>query len=394
VRSGIVVAQIALALVLLVGAGLLLRSLLRLTSESPGFDSAGVVVARVALEPGRYEDAARRARYVGDAIDRLAAVPGVERVGAIDYLPFGRSDAYLNISIEGRATAKSDDEVAAHLRSVAGMYFPVMRIRLLAGRLFGDVDGPSAAPVAVINSAMARKYWPNENAAALLGRRVRVGTSESDGPWLTIVGVVGNVKHWNLAEEFAPELYQPQAQSPSMTLNFVVRPDQARRLPLGEAMRAALAATDASQAVSILRLDELVSGSTAQSRFRAILFGFSAALAVVLAVVGIYGVIAYRVSQRTREIGVRLALGARRADILMLILRQGIGLTVAGVAIGLVASFWLSRLLQGMLFRVTTTDAATYLGVSILLIATALLSNLIPARRASRVSPVTAMRVE
>lgn len=393
-RSAIVVAQVALALVLLVGAGLLLRSLDRLTSESPGFDPAGVLVARVSLDRTRYGNPERQMRYVSSAVERLAALPGVERAGAVNYLPFGIGDAFLDISIDGRPRTRPDEEVAAHLRSVTSGYFAAMRIGLLAGRDFGDGDGAASLPVAIVNRAMVRRYWPDLTLPSILGRRVRVGTDESAGPWLTIVGIAGDVKHWSLGEEYGAELYMPLAQSSAAALHFVARGGGGGTPLSGDLVRSTLLAIDASQPVSIEPLEGLVSASVAQPRFRALLFGFFAALALLLAVIGIYGVIAYRVSQRTREIGVRLALGARRVDIVALVVRQGLVLTGAGVGIGLVASFWLTRFLQGMLYRVTPTDAMTFVGVSALLAVTALLANLLPARRAARVDPVSALRGE
>ncbi|HEY7566132.1 MAG TPA: ABC transporter permease [Gemmatimonadaceae bacterium] len=390
-RNGIVAAQVALSLVLLVGAGLLLRSFSRLAGESPGFEASGVFVARVSLDQQRYDNDARKWGYVTGAVERLAALPGVEGAGAVDYLPFGHGDSFLDISVEGRPPATPNEEVAAHLRSVTGGYFAAMRIGLATGRSFTEGDAASAAPVAIVNRAMARRYWPNVEVADLIGRRVRIGTGSSAGPWLTIVGVVGDVKHWNLGEEYGPELYMPLAQSPASSLHFVVRSTAGISADL---LRAEMLAVDASQPVTIERLTSLVDASVSQPKFRALLFGFFAALALLLAVIGVYGVIAYRVSQRTREIGVRLALGARRMTIMAAVAQQGIVLTGAGIVLGLVGAFWLTRFLQGMLYRVSPTDGLTFLGVSLLLALTALLACVLPARRAAKVDPVMAMRGE
>jgi putative ABC transport system permease protein len=207
------------------------------------------------------------------------------------------------------------------------------------------------------------------------------------------VGIVGDVKHWSLGEEYAPELYMPLAQAASSTLHLVVR-SSADASPSAELLRAALLGIDAGQPVTVERLASLVDASVSQPRFRALLFGFFAALALLLAVIGVYGVIAYRVSQRTREIGVRLALGAGRANIMAAVAGQGVALTGVGVVIGLVGAFWLTRFLQGMLYRVSPTDALTFLGVSALLAVTALFACIAPARRAAKVDPVLAMRGE
>lgn len=401
VRNAIVVAQVALSLVLLVGAGLLLRSLDHLVNETPGFDSSGVLVARVSLDAQRYDTDARRTQYAYGVVERLRSLPGVEDAGAIDYLPFGQGDAFLDISIEGRAPATPNEEIAAHLRSVTGGYFETMRIGLMAGRTFTSSDASSALPVAVINSAMARRYWARLPLADLIGRRVRVGTESDAGPWLSIVGVVGDVKHWSLGEEYGPELYMPLTQAPAASLHFVVR-EGAPRASVGagvgtgaissDVLRAAMATIDASQPVTIQRMSTLVDASVSQPRFRVLLFGFFAVLALLLAVIGVYGVIAYHVSQRTREFGVKLALGARRGAIIAGVAKQGLALSGVGVVLGVMGAIWLTRFLQGMLYRVSPTDALTFLGVSLLLAVTALLASALPARRAAKVDPVLTMR--
>ena len=390
-RSGIVVAQVALSLVLLIGAGLLLRSLDRLVNENPGFDPSGVLIARVSLDAQRYDSDAKRIQYASSVVERVGALPGVEGAAAIDYLPFGQGDSFLDISIEGRAPTQPNEELAAHLRSISGGYFGAMRIGLAAGRSFTPSDATTSTPVAIVNRAMARRYWPDVTIADLIGRRVRVGSGPSAGPWLTVVGVVGDVKHWNLGEDYGPELYMPVSQSPASSLHFVVRSNTGASADL---LRAELLAVDATQPVTIERMTRLVDATVTQPRFRALLFGFFAGLALLLAVIGVYGVIAYRVAQRTREIGVRLALGARRVNIMAAVAQQGIVLTGLGIVTGLIGAFWLTRFLQGMLYRVSPTDALTFLGVSSLLALTALLACLLPARRAAKVDPVMAMRGE
>jgi predicted permease len=347
----------------------------------------------VTLDAQRYANDARRVQYAQTAVERLAALPGVEGAAAIDYLPFGQGDSFLDISIEGRGPAQPNEEIAAHLRSVTGGYFATMHIGLVIGRSFNTGDVASSTPVAVINRTMAQRYWPGVAVADLIGRRVRVGDGPTAGPWLSIVGVVGDVKHWNLGEEYGPELYMPLTQAPASSLHFVVRPGIAAAIS-ADLMRTQMLNVDSSQPVTIERMTSLVDASVSQPRFRALLFGFFAVLALLLAVIGVYGVIAYRVSQRTREIGLRLALGAGRANIMAGIARQGVVLASVGVGLGLIGAFWLTRFLQGMLYRISPTDALTFIGVSLLLALTALLACVLPARRAARVDPATAIRAE
>jgi putative ABC transport system permease protein len=391
-RSAIVVAEIGMALVLLVGAGLLLRSVDRLLRVDPGFDPARVLAASVALPSPTYAADDRRSQFALAGLERIAATPGVTAAAAIDYLPFSRSDARLTISIEGW-TAPRDADFSAHARAVTSGYFDVMRIRLRAGRALSSADRAGAVPAAVVNEAFVRKYWPTEGASAALGRRVRFGRDDDGGPWLTIVGVVGDVKHWALDMPTTPEIYRSLLQVPSAQLSFVVRgASDAAALTAG--VRQALLAVDREQPAMIRPMSTLVRASIAEPRFRGVLLATFAGIALILAVVGIYGVISYGVTQRTREIGVRLALGAQRVDVVRLVLREGMLLTACGLGVGLLAAVWLTRLLRGMLFEVTTTDAVTFVGVPILLAATAFVANYLPARRASKVDPLIAIQAE
>ncbi|AHG88138.1 permease [Gemmatirosa kalamazoonensis] len=390
-RGALVVAEVAMALVLLVGAGLLVRSLDRLLRVDPGFDPTHVLAARVDLPEPAYAAPERQTRFVIDALDRLAAADGAT-AAAIDYLPFSGGDAYLDVTIDGRPAATPAEQPAAHYRAVGGDYFAAMRIPVLAGRALGAADRAGAPPVAVVNAAFVRAYWRGVDPPSVLGRRVRAGSSASDGPWLTVVGVVADVKHWGLDDHASPELYRPLLQAPSAHVTFVLRgPDAATQ---AASMKRALRAVDPDQPVTIAPLSSLVSASTIAQRFRSALLGAFAAVALVLALGGIYGVISYGVARRTREIGVRIALGAQRVEVVGLVLREGMRLTALGLALGVVSALWLTRLLRGMLFEVTPTDAATFAGVSVLLAAAALAANYVPARRASRVDPLAAIRSE
>jgi putative ABC transport system permease protein len=394
VRSGIVVLEIAMALVLLVGAGLLLRSFDRLLRVNPGFTADHVLTARVTLPDNAYATPEKQVRFVSDGLAQLSALPGVTNVAVVDYLPFSHSDATLAMTIEGRTAASSAEQPSAHYRAATSDYFSVMRIPVIAGRPFSTSDRTGAPLVAIVNATFARTYWPGEAPSAVIGRRVRLGGS-TDGasPWRTVVGVVGNVKHWSLGEESAPELYVSFDQAPSPQHSFVVR-TTANVSALTMPARQALLAVDRDQPVEIQPMTALLSASVAQPRFRSVLLGAFAAIALVLAIVGIYGVISYGVTQRTREIGVRLALGARQVNVVGLILREGMLLTALGLGLGLAGALWLARLLRGMLFQVTANDALTFVGVSVLLACTAVLANYLPARRASKVDPLIAMRAE
>jgi putative ABC transport system permease protein len=268
-----------------------------------------------------------------------------------------------------------------------------MRIPVTHGRPLEASDRAGAAGVAVVNKELVRRYLPGTSAANVLGRRVRVGNADSDEEWLTIVGVVGDVKHWNLAEPASPQLYRALAQAPATQFSFVLQVS-GDAATAERATRQALLALDRDQPVTIGAMAGLVRATMVQPRFRSLLLGTFAVIALLLAVIGIYGVISHGVAQRTREIGVRLALGAQRRDIVRLVLREGMLLTAAGLAAGVVAALAFTRLLRGMLFGVTTHDLGTFVAVSLLLTVTAALANFLPARRASRVDPMVTMQAE
>ena len=392
-RHGIIVLEVAMALVLLVGAGLLLRSLDRLLSVHPGFEASSVLTARVVLPPSRYIDDSARTRFLSRALDDLRAIPLIRSAAAVDYVPFGQGDANFDITVEGLSATASAGQPSAHYRAVTGDYFAAMRIPVKAGRALTDADRAGASLVAVVNEEMARRYWPGKHPAEVIGRRIRIGNDDATSEWHTIVGIVGDVKHWSLAESSSPQLYFSLRQAPAAQFTFVLE-TVGDAAGAGEVARQALLGIDPDQPATIRPMSELVSATMVQPRFRSILLGTFALLALLLAVIGIYGVISHGVAQRTREIGVRLALGAQRGDIVNLVLREGMLLTVGGLTVGVVGALALTRLIRGMLFDVTTYDAATFIGVSVLLAATAALANYLPARRAARVDPMVTMQVE
>jgi putative ABC transport system permease protein len=391
-RSLLVVAEVALSLVLLVGAGLLIRSFTRLTDVNPGFDPRNVLTQYVGLSGDRYAESARQSAFYEQLLERIQRLPGVEAAGAscplaLTYRTSGR------FTIEGRPPASSNERLSAHYRSVSSDYFRAMGIRLIEGRSFSRNDGAQSAPVVIINETMARQFWPNESP---LGKRITITLRLQSGQTIPreIVGVVADVRHAGLHEPSGPEMYTSHLQVPWGWTWLVVR-TKVEPASMAPAVTAELRALDKSvPAVAARTMEERLSDSLAARRFNMLLLGGFAALAVVLAGMGIYSVMAYSVSQRRREIGVRLALGARPGAVFRLVISQGMTMAMAGVALGLGASFALTRYLVSLLYGVKPTDPLTFGGVAALLLGVALVACWIPARRATRVDPVVALRHE
>jgi putative ABC transport system permease protein len=389
-RGALVAAEMALSVLLLVGAGLLLRSFVRLLDVEPGFNPRGLVTVQIAFSSPRYVEPGRRAAFVRDLVPRLEALPGVEGVALANDLPLEGRDTTIYPAIEGRPGVGSEELILTGLHAVNPGYFRAMQIPLLRGRGFEDGDAGGAPRVALINRTAAERFWPAEDP---LGRRLRQSDSESE-PWLTVIGVAGDVKHDGLGEPPAPDVYVPFAQNAWAYAALALRaPADAEGL--ARLVRAEIQALDPDQPVFSVRTMEAVLGETlASRRFTLGMIGLFAALALALAAVGLYGVMAYLVTQRTREIGVRMALGARRSDILRLIVGQGMRLTAAGVALGLAGALGLTRFLSGLLFGVGPADAPTFAGVTAVLLLAALAACWLPARRAARVDPLTGLRHE
>lgn len=389
--SVLVVLEVGTAVVLLVGAALLVRSFANLTSVDPGFDASGVYTTHMSLPAAHYGDDAAKRRFLADGLARLAAIPGVTNVGAVDYLPFGQSDFHIGMVIEGHERSPAGS-VSAHYRAIAGDYLDAMRIRLVRGRAFDRTDRPASPLVVLVNEAMARRYWPGESP---IGRRLRIGSvgDAHPDPWMTVVGVVGDVKHWSLSEVPEPQFYLSLEQQPARDFSFVARVDAEKTSTLA-AVRDALYSVDPQQPAAWEPLRTLIDSSIAEPRFRSVFIGGFAVVALVLAVIGLYGLISFGVTQRTRELGVRVALGARREDIIGLVLREGLRLALAGIVIGLAAAFLATRLLKGMLYHVDVTDVTTFVTVPLVLLSTAVVANYLPARRAARIDPVVALQAE
>jgi len=390
-RMALVVVEVALTLVLLVAAGLLTNSFLRLQRVDPGFQPAHVTLATLNLPQSRYATSALQTGLYRRVIEGLRARPELQAVGVGFPGPLRGSNASATFFIEGRPVPASRAEKPfAHLGSVSGGYFSAMGIPLISGRTFGAGDREGAPPVAIVSTAMARKYWPAENP---LGKRLRFDDDPKE-PWFTVVGVVGDVRQLGLSHEPPPLLYLPYEQFSLPFTNVFVR----SALPTSAVtslLRSQVTSIDPDlPLVDVMTLQSVMDRSVDDPRFRTILIGLFALLALVLAAVGVYGLISYSVTQRTREIGIRVALGAQPRQVLTPVIREGIVLALSGIAIGLAGAFVLTRLLASFLFGIAATDPMTFASVSLLLIIVALLASYIPSRRALRVDPLIALRAE
>jgi putative ABC transport system permease protein len=380
-RSALIVAEVALALVLLIGAGLMLRSFARLSSVDPGFDPSSVTVGDVWLPQGKYPDVARQAAFYARLVRALSTAPGVTSAGAVSRLPLSGG----NSSRDAGFPDAPDKMVAADYRIASDGYFETMRIPLRAGRLFTSSDVDSGARVAVVNESFARSAWPGRNP---IGNRITVTL---DGKPLEVIGVVGDVKHTGLEAAARPEIYLPLSLEAWPFMTLVVRGHG----DLAALLRSETGALDRDQPLyRVGTMEERLARSLGPKRFGAYLLGLLAAVALVLAVTGIYGVLSYSVAQRTREMGIRLALGATPWGVLGLVVGDAFRLVGAGVAIGLAAALGLTQLLRSLLFGVSATDPATYAALPVLLCAVALAASAVAARRATSVDPALALRAE
>ncbi len=385
-RSLLVVFESALAVVLLVGAGLLIRSLIVLQNTNPGFDASNVLTMRVDLPGGKYDTPEKASSFYQQLEQRLSALPGVESAGFITELPLSGQPNDTPFTVEGRTGVSPDQKFGADFRRINQNYFQTMRIPLLRGRNFTAQEVRDNAKLVVVSESLVNTAFPNEEA---LGKRLV--TNLSDKPF-EIIGIVGDIRHRSL--EFQPyaAMYLPTVLSGRMNIALRTQGDPLSLVP---AVRKEVAAIDKEQPVAVIRtMDEWVNRSTATPRYRTTLLGLFAALAMILAATGIYGVMSYSVAQRTHEIGIRMALGARHGDVLRLVVSQGMLLVVVGLGIGVAAALALTRLMQSLLFGVTAKDPITFVAVAGLLAVVALIACYIPARRATKVDPLTALRYE
>jgi predicted permease len=389
-RSALVVAEIALTLVLLAGAGLLANSFLRLQRVDPGFNPEQVTIGHLLLPQSRYRTGDDQTRLYRQLIEGLSERAEVRAVGVGFPGPFRGGSASGNFDIEGRPAASRADRPFAYIGTVSGGYFDAMGIPLLAGRTFLDRDGDKAPGVTIVSAALARKHWPGESP---IGKRLRFDDNPS-APWITVVGLVGDVRQLGMASEPPPILFFPYEQFALPFTSVAVR-SALPEATVTSMMRAQMAGIDPDLPFGdITPLRAAVELNVDGSRFRAILIGIFALLALVLAAVGVFGLISYTVAQRTREIGIRVALGAAPRQVLLPVIREGIVLALAGVALGLAGAFLAARALSAFLFGVGATDPLTFAGVALLMLTVAILASYIPSRRALRVDPVIALRAE
>ena len=399
----LVVGEVALALVLVFGAGLMVRSFLKLQAVDPGFRPENLMVAEINLPPSKYSQRSQVVEFYRRLLNRTENLPGVSAAGLINDVPLGGVDEDTGFFIEGQPLPAPGKAPHTHPRVISTDYFLVMGIPLLAGRAFTPWDAAVAPNVAIINATMARRFWPGENP---VGKRVALDYEAfkyfRDRPpeldlstgWREIVGVVADVRHQGLETDAAPEMYTPYSQRPSSNMSLVVRAHSNPRALAG-AIRNEVLAVDKDQAVSsIIPMTGLLAQATVQPRFNLELLGCFAGLALVLAGIGIYGVVAFAVSRRTREIGIRMALGAEKGDVLRMVVGEGLKLAVIGVAVGIAGALALTRFLTSLLYGVTPTDPLTFIAVSLIMIAVALVACYIPARRAAKVDPMVALRYE
>ena len=388
-RNTLVITEVALAVVVLIGAGLLMRSFIRLRGVDPGFQPAGVLTVRIPLAGGRHAAVDRRIAFFQQVSDRIASLPGVRAVGAVNVLPLTGFGLGATFAVEGRATPGAGQRPQALSRSVTPSYFGAMGIPLVAGRALADSDAALSPAVIVVNQTLARLFWPGARA---VGGRIAI--DQIAGRVAEIVGVVGDVKADRIDGEEWPTIYHPYAQKPTPSMTLAVR-TAARPLALASAVIRQVHQLDPDQPVADVRtMEEVVNLALAGARFNTVLLVSFAGLAFLLAAVGIYGVISYDVSQRTNEIGIRMALGAQPADVRRLILGQGALLAVYGIVAGLLGASVLTRWMGTMLFGVGPTDVWTYTAVSILLAVVALGASYLPSRRAMVPDPVIALRHE
>jgi putative ABC transport system permease protein len=389
-RKALVVAEIAMTLLLLVGAGLLIRSLARLHSVDPGFDPRNLLTVRLILPGSKYREPQQVTGFYRDLIHRVETLPGVKSVGANAFPPFAGPGSATSFLIEGRPMPAAGESPVADVRIVDANYFETMKIPFHDGRNFTDAETTESRHVVVVNQTLVRQYFPDENP---LGKQLTINMKSENVP-SEIIGVVGDVKHVGLDSEVRPMTYWPHPELPIGSMTLMVR-TSGDPMSLVSALRNEVKAIDKDLPLSDVRtMEQLLAASTARSRFLAVLLAIFAALALTLACVGIYGVMSTTVSQRVREIGIRMALGARQADVVRMVVGQGMVLVGIGIAIGLTGALALTRLMSTLLFGVTATDPMTFASLAALLGVVALVACLVPALRATKVDPLLALRCE
>jgi len=387
-RSVLVAVEVALSLVLLIGAGLMIKSFLRLQQMNLGFDPDNVLAVDLSLSRSRYPEDRQQVAFFQEALERLQSVPGIKSAGATTGLPLTLSLSGSDFRIEGRPEPEAGREMIIHTRSVSPDYFGTLGISLIKGRDFSARDKSDAPKTAIINNDLARIYFPSEDP---IGKRITFDDGES---WISIVGVIGDVKQLGLDSSAKPEVYFPYLQVSAPSMSLVVR-TTSNPLSLAGAVKSQIQMIDKDLPIDDAKtMQQLLAESLSGRRFNMLLLTVFAMVALVLAIVGIYGVMSYTVTQRTHEIGIRVAIGAQSRDVFRMVIGQGMMLAMIGVTFGLVGAFGLTRLMTTMLFGVEPTDPATFVGIAVLLTAVTLVACYIPARRAAKVNPLVALRYE
>ena len=390
-RRGLVVATVAIALTLLAGAGLLVKSFARLVGVDPGFDPSHLLTFNVSLPEVRYPSDTARVALFDQLLPALAALPGVTSVGATSVLPFGERWSTASFEVEGYEVPKGQPSPWGDWRAVTPGFLPTLKVPLLRGRQFTEQDGPNSPRVVIVDEELAQRYWPNQDP---IGKRITYGDPNDPTRWNQVVGVVGHTLHEGLDGERRVQVYSPYRRIALEGLNVVVR-TSGDPMALASAARAEVRRIDPDLPIARVRtMDEWIAGSTGPRRFSMVLLGLFSGIALALASIGLYGVMAYSVAQRSQELGIRLALGAESRDLLRSVIKQGMTLAMIGAAIGLVAAFAVTRVLRTMLFDVTPTDPTTFGLIALVLMLVTLFATYVPARRATRVDPVVALRSE
>ncbi|MGH8639929.1 MAG: FtsX-like permease family protein, partial [Burkholderiales bacterium] len=380
---------VSVALMLLVGAGVFLRTLANLQHVNAGFQPEGVMTGMLALPPARYQEPASRIAFMRALSDRMAAIPGVVSAGIGVPFPFSGGNASASFNIEGRTSSPGDPGPHGNVRYVSPGYFTTLRIPLRAGRYFSDSDRQDSVPAVIIDETLAKQYWPAEDP---IGKHMRRGNR---APWSTIIGVVGHVKHSDLAGDTTKGTYYYSIYQQPIPFAGVLLRTAGDPVGLAIPIRDAVRSVDPVQPVDRIRtMSDLLSASLAPRRFAFTILGFFAATALFMAALGLYGVISYSVAQRTKEIGIRIALGAETRSVIQLIVVQGLRLTAVGLFIGLIGAFWATRLLRTHLVGVEAFDPVTFITMAFVLAAAAFVASYLPARRAARVDPMVALRHE